>query len=1568
MYLGVFHISRKLFPFLLVLGVLCALIFLPHTPAHATTGINQQINFQGRLLNTAGATVPDGYYNVQFKIYQDGDGLTAGDTTGSPAGSLKWTESYLNSASQGVTVINGFMSVQLGSVTPFGTNIDWNQSTIWLSINIGSTNTSCTLFTSCTPDGEMVPMKRMSASPYALNSGLLGGLSSAQFLQIAQGVQTDASVGINSIYLNKTSTGNFIDFQASAVDVFTITNSGDISLGANANHSLSVATAAAGISGKNLSFNAGNGGSGTGSTGGGLVLQGGSAGGTTGTGGAVTIDAGVGTGAGTAGAINIGSNAASTIQIGNNTVGTGVTQTINIGTNNAAGTANVTIGAGSGSTAGTTTIQSKGNTTFATNGTTRMALDTNSNLYLGDGTTSTSTGTFTLLGSTGAASNAGYSLSLQGGASGTGAVNGGDITVQGGNSGGSGVKGQVKLSTTGFITATIQNFPASASVTQANIDNNSSIEITSTGAGPWTATIPAPTTKNNGRLLYIQVSTITGATSISLAPSGGTSISMAPNSAVTLVWNTTANAWLNAGADSGSNSYIQNQTATTQTAAFKINGIGTAASFVGSSLDVASAGTLSLGTSVSTGVIIGHATTASTISIGGTGANTITIGNTQTSGSVAVGSGLTSGSVTIGGTAGGSSIVTIQGGTSATAVGVQSGVGGTIGIGTNNIANTIQIGSTTLSSSTQTIAIGNNNTAGGTTNVTIGSGTNATGGTTAIQSKANTTISTNGVTRATFDTSGNLYVGNGVSNVSPANFTIQGTASSTTAVTGGTVTVQGGSATTGTANGGNLVLAGGTAAGTGSNGLVILTTTSAQTVNDSNCYNVSASCTISLTSLNNNSAIIAGFPTTAGQSVTLPNPPNTTAGRQVYITASNGSQDFTLIANSGAGAGIEQDIAMRQNTSATMVWNGSNWTAAGASSSTTLQSAYNNTLQSAGGAELVVSKTSSTNGLTIRDSTTASVNGTLLQVQSKTAANLFSVSSNVSDYASDPGAELAGGTSTTFPASTWVATGGATVARNITTTNSTIATGQSSVQVATTTASNSGASDQIVDPTTGTAVALNANTQYNVSLTARLPSGAGIFNNLTILYQYDSTSTHTVTCTSGQSIAQTSWTKINCSFIAPSSGISTANIIRVEQASSGTARTFYVDNLSVTIAAGQNYATDGGVDSALGTNWVAIGGSATQSTTNGYDTSDSAQVTTTASSASGIKNILSANPIASNVSTNYLYRISVQVQTQTVALSNFTIQYSYNNSTLTNCADYNTQAVPISSTQWTQITCIVQTPTNSPTAPYIFFTQGDTTVRSGTLFVDSFSMTLANSTTPDVQIGSGTNGGPVTLFTLDSAASAPIAAYNASLYGSMYYDTTQGKIQCYQASGWGACGASPNSIVTISPEYTNAVMHGTGVGTMVSDFCSGAGGVNINDGTSGQPSICGSAETYNFYKWTSPQPTTQAYSIYVTYQLPGTFKQFSSGQTSLQARVDSTSNAFVKLQIYKNHSGLTTCGSNVTITTTASTWQYPAASGTADPSTCGFTGGDSIVFKITTSASSNTNAYVGNLNFTFSNS
>ena len=126
---------RVLFISTLLVGVFMVAQFTV-PKAHAAT--NQQMNFQGRLLNSQGAVVPDGFYNIQFKIYQDGTGTAAGN----PGGTLEWTEDWLNSGGKGVQVVNGYMSVQLGSINPFASQINWDSDTLWLSMNIGNTNVS----------------------------------------------------------------------------------------------------------------------------------------------------------------------------------------------------------------------------------------------------------------------------------------------------------------------------------------------------------------------------------------------------------------------------------------------------------------------------------------------------------------------------------------------------------------------------------------------------------------------------------------------------------------------------------------------------------------------------------------------------------------------------------------------------------------------------------------------------------------------------------------------------------------------------------------------------------------------------------------------------------------------------------------------------------------------------------------------------------------------------------------------------------------------------------------------------------------------------------------------------------------------------------------------------------------------------------------------------------------------------------------------------------------------------------------------------------------------------------
>ncbi len=304
----------------LKLVAFATLLFIALLSSHAkaATGINQTVEFQGRLLNSQGATVPDGYYNIEFKIYANGDGKSAGDTTGTPAGTLLWTEDYLNYNSQGVKVVNGFFSVQLGSVTPFGTSVDWNQSTLWLSMNVAGTSTTCTTFSACSPDGEMLPMQPMTSAPYAFNAQLLNGIASSQFVQLGQGVQTDASTNA-SIFINKTGTGDLLDLQAAGSDAFLVGNNGDLTFGANTTtHNISVTTAAASTAGVALNITAGAAGSGTTAlAGGNLSLTAGAGGGTNGNGGNVSIDAGLANGTGINGSVSIGAQNASSVAIGN---------------------------------------------------------------------------------------------------------------------------------------------------------------------------------------------------------------------------------------------------------------------------------------------------------------------------------------------------------------------------------------------------------------------------------------------------------------------------------------------------------------------------------------------------------------------------------------------------------------------------------------------------------------------------------------------------------------------------------------------------------------------------------------------------------------------------------------------------------------------------------------------------------------------------------------------------------------------------------------------------------------------------------------------------------------------------------------------------------------------------------------------------------------------------------------------------------------------------------------------------------------------------------------------------
>lgn len=262
------------------LGILSAVFSTTLLFANPTSAApsNQTINFSARLKSTSGAVVPDGYYNIGFRLYSQ-------ETAGSPL----WTEIYhdINGATAGgdnrIRVVNGYLNVKLGSLQAFS-GIDWS-SDLWLTMDIGGTAQEAVV-AQIDWDGEMTPRIQLSAVPYAMSAGTVGGKSADQFVQLGQGTQTDAG-NFASIAINKTGSGQIVRLQADGSDVFSVGRSGSITMGSASNQSISIATSASGA-GRSLTISAGSAAASGTNLGGDLVLQGG-AGSSTSNGGSVIV-------------------------------------------------------------------------------------------------------------------------------------------------------------------------------------------------------------------------------------------------------------------------------------------------------------------------------------------------------------------------------------------------------------------------------------------------------------------------------------------------------------------------------------------------------------------------------------------------------------------------------------------------------------------------------------------------------------------------------------------------------------------------------------------------------------------------------------------------------------------------------------------------------------------------------------------------------------------------------------------------------------------------------------------------------------------------------------------------------------------------------------------------------------------------------------------------------------------------------------------------------------------------------------------------------------------------------
>ncbi|MFA5994063.1 MAG: tail fiber domain-containing protein [Parcubacteria group bacterium] len=151
-------------------------VFAVFQTTFAATGLNKQINYQAKLTNNLGVSVPNGNYDIVFKIY---DAATAGTTL--------WTGTYTAANSNPITVTNGVFNVLLGSGTGNTLALDFSTDSYYLGVKVGA-------------DAEMTPRKRLGSTPQAFNANNLIGDG---FIKLT-GTPTGNNVDQGTIYINPT--------------------------------------------------------------------------------------------------------------------------------------------------------------------------------------------------------------------------------------------------------------------------------------------------------------------------------------------------------------------------------------------------------------------------------------------------------------------------------------------------------------------------------------------------------------------------------------------------------------------------------------------------------------------------------------------------------------------------------------------------------------------------------------------------------------------------------------------------------------------------------------------------------------------------------------------------------------------------------------------------------------------------------------------------------------------------------------------------------------------------------------------------------------------------------------------------------------------------------------------------------------------------------------------------------------------------------------------------------------------------------------------------------------------
>ncbi|MFO0703367.1 MAG: hypothetical protein U0525_01430 [Patescibacteria group bacterium] len=186
---------------------------------YAAVGINQTINFQGKLVGSNGLNVANGNYDMVFTLYDASSG-----------GSTLWTETW-NSGTSQVPVTDGIFRVALGTHASMS-SVDFNQDTIYLGVKVGA-------------DAEMTPRIRFTSVPYAFIAKTVVD-DALDFAQFKDTMALDAALTVNQT--TNTWTQSFTGTTATG-----LTYSSDSLTSGGA---LSVSSSATGLTGDLVKFEA----------------------------------------------------------------------------------------------------------------------------------------------------------------------------------------------------------------------------------------------------------------------------------------------------------------------------------------------------------------------------------------------------------------------------------------------------------------------------------------------------------------------------------------------------------------------------------------------------------------------------------------------------------------------------------------------------------------------------------------------------------------------------------------------------------------------------------------------------------------------------------------------------------------------------------------------------------------------------------------------------------------------------------------------------------------------------------------------------------------------------------------------------------------------------------------------------------------------------------------------------------------------------------------------------------------------------------------------------------------